>query len=475
MGGLLVFSNLSTGKSGQVLAAAESSDVLEEVKSIDEKEFQKVVESGTTEQLGNVLQSLNNWKQEENQGVDEKVKKNQRRVDIANKMMTMELDSEQRALAVRSKIDALEAIYGLTFLADGESLPSVYQDLKNCATDYKSDEDPSLSRQARIGLMKVECFETSREDNPDLDLVANEMCKVMKSYPDDDAALATVDSIVEFYRLKLGEESSSKIGSRLVSRRDEFTSPKVLAMLYDFSDEAKLAKTKYVQLFENRWVNGERGQQELLKRSIELVSDHDPGRRVISRVNLVALWFEQAGMYESSKQIYESVLKAVDRYKSPDVAVVAKKIAYDGLARQRLIGRKLDFNCYQFDGRPLQKSVVEDRVVVVAFWSTYNSESKGTIASLLPRAIRWKDRGVRVLAVNVDGEKEHIDKSFIATMEDLVFIYNDPDNGYSNKILSQCPSDQVPRIMLVRKDGVVSDINVPLSELDTEVEFLIRE
>ena len=60
-------------------------------------------------------------------------------------------------------------------------------------------------------------------------------------------------------------------------------------------------------------------------------------------------------------------------------------------------------------------------------------------------------------------------------MENLVFIYNDPDNDYSNKILSQCPSDQVPRIMLVRKDGVVSDINVPLGELDTEVEFLIRD
>lgn len=479
--GLLGYGKLTASPAtGRILAATDPAEALAEVKSVDERQFDEVVASGNSEQLQNVLKSLNQWvpDPESDASISEKtnesVKKNQRIIDVSNKMMTMTLNREQRELAISSKFEALEAIYGLTFLDESTAIPNVVQELKAFGRKHENDSNLNLRRQAQLSLVKVNSFESSREENPDFDEISNQICTLMKTYPNDDVMLGVVDSIVRFFRIQLGREIGDKISSRLEARKDEFTSPKILALLYDFSDETKLADSNYLQLFEDRWVDGSRGQQELLKRSIELVNDHDPGRTIIANVDLVALWFEQEGMYESAREIYKAIADSADRYKSADVAAIAKLKAQYGFKRLDMVGKTLDFTAKDFNGRLIPKEEFDKKVVVVIFWSNFNPESRRVVGETSHLSTNWNDRGVRVLAVNVDRNIDNIDKEFLLQISKVETAFCDPENNYSNNILEQCPSDEVPRIMLVKQDGTVADINVPVSELDTEIDFLTR-
>ena len=85
----------------------------------------------------------------------------------------------------------------------------------------------------------------------------------------------------------------------------------------------------------------------------------------------------------------------------------------------------------------------------------------------------WKERGIRILAVNIDRSwKLDLITEITQPIENVIFLYGNPNDNYSNNILSQCPSDMVPRLMLVGRDGHVADINVPFDEVETQLDFL---
>lgn len=470
--GLLAYSQLKASPAtARVLAAADAGESTNEIREIEEKEFEEVVQSGTSIQLQSLLNDLNQWTAEG--GTPEVVKKNQRRVDLANKMLTMDLDSQQRTLAITSKLSALETIYGLAFVDESAEVPNVIADLTSCANEYKEDSNESVSLKAKLSLLKINSFENAAKENPDFDQLLDEMCSVMKEYPNDDSTLATVDRLLEYYRAKLGRETAQKIKNRMLARKSEFSSaPKVLALFQDFADEAKLAEVKYAELYENRWVNSTRGQQELLKCSLELAQDQRSGKLVIAEVDRVAHWFEQDGLYEGAKAIYTAIINSADTYDSAEIAAEAKRKAMHGLSRISLVGKTLDFTSVRYDGSPLGPERFENRVVVVLFWSAYNKSSANILESLIQQSNKWKDRGTRILAVNVDRKVLENNKRFLGTLKTVDFVFGDPKKNFFNNILEQSPSSEVPRIMLIKKDGTVFDANVPFSELSTEVSFL---
>ena len=472
--GLLVYSQLrSSPGAGRALAAATSGEASDEVNSIGKDEFQELVENGNKTQLQNVLKGLN--QQSGAKTLGESIKRNQRRIDVANKMITMQLNSEQRRLSVGSKIDAMEAIYGLEFQHPDSEIPNVTENLRNFANVYRADPDATLGRRASLSLFKIDAFEAAKEDTPDIEKISDDMCALMENYPNDDAVLSTIAVIMEHFRVNLDRGLCERITSRLESRKQEFTSPKVLTMIADFSDESKIAKAKYRQLFENRWLDGTQGQQELLKRSIELGAGLDSGRKVIKEVDRVAHWFEQESKYESSRAIYEAIANAADNYNSPEVAAFAKQKAVDGQTRISLVGNRLDFTARKFNGEQFPKQLLENKVVIVVFWSMHNKTSVLTLKKIAPKVRLWREKGIRVLAVNVDRTPSESYEKFANGLPSLSFVGGDPTKNYSNNILMQCPSSLVPRIMLVNRDGTVADISTPLTELETEVDFLSQD
>jgi len=473
--GLLVYSQFS-GSPGaaRALVAAETGDASNEVNSIDKDDFEELVESGNAEQLKNVLSGLG-------QSVisgkpSERVTANLRRIDVANKMLTMKLSEDERKQAIVSKLDALTMNYGFTFSPKIE-IPSAVANLKTNARKYAQDSDQDIRRTARMGLFNLEAFEMIKEGNePDVNYLAEEIGKLFKDFPQDDLVLSNIGIVMGRYRKKYDRKVADQVAQILNSRKEEFESQKARAVIRDMVDESKLLEAKYVELFGNRWVNAEQSQRELFIKSKELANELDPGLKIINSVDQVAHWFEQNDQYDRSIEIYEEIAKASDTYSNADVAADAKKKAADGILRGKLVTQKIDLLGLQYNGKRLPESVVKDKVVLVVFWSVFDQPSIGLIKRLNREAHDWELHGVRILAVNVDRKRiPNVEPIVLSAKENIFFLVGDPKKNFDNHVLKQCPSDQVPRAMLINRDGTVADVSVPITELNTEIDYMINK
>ena len=473
---LLVFSVFTTPpKTSAALEAAKSGNATKEVNATDDSEFDEVLESSDATQLTNILNGLNASVAGETR--EGSIKQHQRRIEVSNRLLTKKLDDKQSKLAITSKIKALTTVYGLGWVLR-EGVPNVAESLRDASTSYATSADPEIKKLAKLSLFKVNSFEMAKEDNKlSVDSLVTEMCGLLKDYPNDDTVLATLDTIVQFFQKRLEPSVGFEIAQGLQARESEFVdSPKVVQMIRDITDDTTLSNANYTQLFEDRWVNGRSGQQKLLEKSLELVAEPTAGTLLIKVVNNVAHWFEQDDQYESAAAIYQKIMASADTYQNPKVTEIAKVIAKDGIARSKIIGEKIDLTGLLLNGEQHPVEELEGKVSLVVFWSMFSNKSSETLLSLSVSSQKWKERGIKIVAVNIDDSIELEKVTEITTpIKNVVFLFGDPKDNFSNNIYNQCPSEVVPRLMLVQRDGRVADINVPFEEVDTQLTFIDRE
>ena len=471
---LLFVSSLFTTppKAKRALEAARTGEATEEVKATDDEEFDRVLEDSDVNQLTNILSGLNRVSR--HLPPNESAKSHQRRIETANHMLGKKLSNDQRKLAIEAKLNALTTVYGLNYIQT-EGVPNVAESLRDTAGTYVDSPDAEVQKLAKLCLVKVNSFEMTKDGNEMRPaLLVDEMCKLLKGYPGDELVIATVDTIIKHLRGNFDRAVGVEITNGIKARESEFVdSPKVAKMLRDFEDEEIMSDAKYSQLYENRWVNGKRGQRELLKKSLQLAAEPNAGNLLIGSVDKVAHWFEEDDQYEIAVSIYQEILNSVDTYRDPEVAAVAKKKAQDGIARSKIVGEEIDLSGLLLNGAPHPLENIKGRVAVVVFWSMYERDSIQTLSKVAVSGKVWKERGIRILAVNIDRSwKLDLITEITQPIENVIFLYGNPNDNYSNNILSQCPSDLVPRLMLVGRDGHVADINVPFDEVETQLDFL---
>ena len=476
--GILLISSLFTTppKTKRALEAAKLGNATEEVRATDDEEFDYVLESSDVTQLTNILKGLNAGSGSPYLSPEEKVKSHQRRVECANHLLGKKLNPEQLRLAITSKLNALTTVYGFGLVMP-EGVPNVAQSLRDTSGTYIDSPDEDVQKLAKLCLVKVNSFEMTKDGNDmKVGLLVDEMCQLLKDYPNDELVVATVNTIVQYYRKKFDRVVGIEITRGIQARESEFVdSPEVGKMLKDFDDEEILSNAKYLQLFENRWVDGKRGQRELLKKSLQLVAEPNPGQLLINTVDMVAHWFEQDDQYKVAVAIYEEILSSADTYRNPEVAAVAKKKAQDGIARSKIVGQPIDLSGVFLSGETHPIQELQGRVALVVFWSMFERESVEVLSKLSVSGKTWKERGIRIVAVNIDQNWQlDLISDVIKPIENVIFLFGDANDNYSNNILKQCPSDTVPRLMLVQRDGQVADINVPSDEIDTQLDFLAQ-
>ena len=361
----------------------------------------------------------------------------------------------------------------------GDTVPDVAESLTNVSKKYRDSSDQDIKKLARLSLYKVNAFEIVRNNNKphaqEVETLAEDTSQLLTDFSDDDTVLATVATIFRYYLRRVDSKVMSEIVESLAARKVESESPKVMRLITDLVDEAVMANAKYSQLFENRWSDGVDGQRELLETSIELTSEPNSGIMLVKKVDAVAHWFEQEDQYDEAVEIYEAILKSADTYRNQQVTAAAKKRAEDGIKRSKLVGEKIDLSGLLSDGKEYSSKELKDKVVLIVFWSALNPESKTVVLELSKSSKDFQERGIQMLAVNIDPNlaKKAMEKVTKLAPPGVKFLFGKTDGDYSNNILQQCPSEIVPRILLVNQDGEVDDINIPKDEVPTQLDSLV--
>jgi len=418
------------------------------------------------------LSELNKWPKDAELPV--RVSANRNREKIAKKLLRMDgLSESDRVFAIDALIESLAAIYGLDFYYNlNDRL--IADQFQTVAQSHLNDTDDKIVRSAELALLKLHAFEFLKSKSPSDEQyqgLEDSVFHFLTAYSNDSLALSNVKLIFKSMS-HFKPDVCVKLTNLLVGKRTEYTGTKADQLVADLADASLMLETRYETLFENRWVNGQAGRDQLMRVSLKLLSNQSAGRAVIEKVDQVAQWFEQQNKLDRAGEIYQALVDEANRPNDPVATKTANKLGRNGLIRCDAVGQAIEFTGVDIQGRPLSTARFKGRIVAVVFWSVNDTDSIDELVQLHREKAQYSSLPAETIAICIENNPG---KVFVKTVESLKrFIICDPAEYSSAGIpfMKQVPVTQVPQIILIDPNGNLSDTNVPGDNLRSHIEHL---
>ena len=433
-------------------------------------ELEALLESDSVPEVSAKLMDLNNWPRDAELPI--RVSSNRDREKVAKKLLRMKgLRETDRVFAIDSLIEALSAIYGLDLFYNLND-KQIGSQLKEVAEQHVADTSSKVVRSSNLALLKYNAFEFVKYRKDELyQPLEDTLFRILTEYPDDTYSISNVRLIFKSLT-RLHPDVAVKLTNLLVKKRGEYTGTKADQLIADLADSSLLLKNRYSSMFENRWVNGKAGRDQLFRTSLQLVSDKSAGRAVIEQVDKVAQWFEQQNKLDRAREIYQTM---VDDSNRPDNQIATKtsaRLGRNGLVRCDAIGKAAKFSGVDIQGKALTKQRFNGKIVAVVFWSLKDEASQKELLQLHQEKAQFSSLPAEVVTVCID---KNPGPEFGKLASKLFrFRSTDPAEYESDGIpfTQQVPITRLPHILLIDQKGVISDTNVPGDNLRAHIEHL---
>lgn len=433
-------------------------------------EIDALMESNTPSEVSAKLMKLNDWPRDAELPV--RVSANRSREKVAKKLLRMKgIRETDRIFAIDSLIEALSAIYGLDLFYNLHDKQIGIQ-LKEVAEQHLTDTSSQVVRSANLALLKYNAFEYVKYRKDELyQPLEDSLFQVLAEYPDDIYSVSNVRLIFKSLT-KLHPDVCVKLTNLLVKKRPEYVGTKADQLVADLADASILLETRYATMFENRWVNGKAGRDQLLRTSLKLISDKSAGRSVIEQVDMVAQWFEQQNKLDQALQIYQVMVDEADRPDNPVATETAERLGRNGLTRCDALGKPANFSGVDIKGRPISAGRFKGKIVAVVFWSLKDEASQKELIQLHQEKTLYSSQPAEIIAVCID---EKPGREFGKLAGQLFRFHScDPASYVAEGIpfTQQVPVTRVPHILLIDQKGIISDTSVPGDNLRAHIEHL---
>jgi hypothetical protein len=404
-------------------------------------------------------------------------KKSRQEIAVADELLTRKLNDNNREFAIETKIGSLSVIYGLGFSKD-LSGPDATEDLRVFASTFLVDSNPRIARVASLAQFKQLAFERLKVgQTASVKVVCESMMDLIGEFPADPLVIATIQQVGNYYIEKEIDDAVLIVGHLDEGTRDLDSEP-IRKMLNLLQGNLMISVSGYKEAFNNRWINGVEGNRNLVRLSQQLLQDDRCNSWVIEDVDQVARWLEQQAYYESAGEIYRSLFEKKQLADGPqDESPLrnASRLGKNGLTRLNLVNTKIDLDQVLYNRKSVDLTSLTDRVVVLLLWSNENIKSINGLLQTCENTKSWRRRGGKLLAISIDEKLDNELLAEISAASGIIFGNGNIQQNGANRVWEQCPTDVLPRAMLIDRSGIVVDIDVPISQIQTQANFLISD
>jgi cytochrome c biogenesis protein CcmG, thiol:disulfide interchange protein DsbE len=116
--------------------------------------------------------------------------------------------------------------------------------------------------------------------------------------------------------------------------------------------------------------------------------------------------------------------------------------------------RARDFEQKTLNGSTLKLSQLRGKVVLLDFWASWCEPCKKELPILAKMAPRLREKGVEIVAVNIDEKKENAESFIKSHAAGLTVVY-DKDKA----IVGQYEPPKMPSSFIIDRNGVIRAIN----------------
>ncbi len=344
------------------------------------------------------------------------------RVCAADRILAMpDAESIFRIVACEAKLESLRV---LTLVGQPKAA-----EFSNFAKELLGSDDPAMAQLGRIGTLQQQLDEART-----LGTAAAE------------AILASVDEIVA-----RGANSDS-------GHPD-------LRVLYAISETSEVLQQ----------IDELDAAAAALGRGAKLLADPPATASLLSITARFAGELEAIGQIDAAKSLYEVLREKFSAHEDPDLRETAGQVLRLADRRFGQLGQPLQIAGATVDGEAFDESGIQDKVVVVQFWSTTDPASESRLTALRKLHSRYHEQGLEVIGICLDEDDTDLD-TYLASQEIAwTTIRNAAANqrGLADPNAVKYGIVAVPYTLLADPSGTVVALNPNPDQLRAQIEALL--
>ncbi|MGI9518510.1 MAG: redoxin family protein [Pirellulaceae bacterium] len=393
----------------------------------------------------------------------------QQRTEASRALLGMQLGAEQRLQVVRSLLDAL---LRRASLGDG----TARSEFLELASDLRRHPDKGIVDAVAIAGLYHELGNQGGADELNIEPVVQTARGIAEQFPESFSTMRELSTFADGLLRRGEREAWRRIIRELVNIYGNSTDEQVQTWHKTLASRLRIAELNLDVIMNN--IRDQKPDAIDQYRSVANQMLGDPDLDVPGMEQLLGsiTWLERGQLRDEAMEANRVVLAASLNTTNPDMQERIQEVCELRQTRLSLVGESFEIDGQTARGIPFEwTQYAEGHPLMVVFWSPAEPTSVTSVRSLADTWEKRKEQGLKFLAVNISTSGSSPTRLFGDELPEweIVISADPPVDGYS-KYVSAFGIDQVPHLILVDRNGTISAVNPPVTDVDGQLDRLMQ-
>ncbi len=385
---------------------------------------------------------------------------------ISERLLQLDLNEEQRLFAVQNMLVALLQRIATTDLKAREK---IYEIIPN----YVEDENERIQQAAWSALTTVQLADYLRVEDADSTELDATIDQMLTRFKDNPLVTKELQGVVVQLMIRNRRDKALEMMDKISKVYADSDNPNLQNMSEVIKDRMYLTQIQF-DVLADRIREGQVGyQNQFLVMVKKLATRKDMGKEIYREILWAERWLEEINQYEEAEKMLSILEDNLSNHSDETFRqVVAEDIAKARI-RLNLVGKPLVLKGQNRAGKSLSTEEQKGKVTLVIFWSATEPESVKLLQQLLQVYRRYQPRGLEIVSYCIDENISQAISIFGNQTPPWISMYRNTgasDHQGPEKVGVQ----QIPYLVLLNREGVAVDVNVPVRKLTGELEKLLK-